>query len=67
MNSPIQRKLFARAVQLQIQRNPGYTREEIRQALPPEMEGSVLNATITLLSRKLIRQEGGRPARFYPL
>jgi hypothetical protein len=67
MNSHIQSKLFARAVQLQIQGNPGYTREEIRQALPPEMEGSVLNATITLLRHKLIRQEGGKPARFYPV
>ena len=67
MKAQIQSKLFARAVHLQIQRNPGYTREEIRAALPPEIEGSVLNATITLLRHKLIRQKGGKPARFYPV
>lgn len=66
MKHQIQSKIFARAVHLQIQGNPGSTREEIREALPPEMEGSVLSATITLLRHKLIRQEGGKPARFYP-
>lgn len=67
MKAAIQSKLFARAVQLQIQQNPGCTREEIREGLPPEMgRYSVLTATITLLRHKLIRQEGGKPARFYP-
>lgn len=67
MKSIIQRKIFTRAVHLHIQRNPGSTREEIRAALPEDAQGSVLSATVTLLSHKLIRQEGGKPARFYPL
>lgn len=66
MKAQIQSKLFARAVHLQIQKNPGSTREEIK-ALLPDLEGSVLTATITLLRHKLIRQEGGKPARFYPV
>lgn len=68
MKHHLQSKLFARAVHLQIHNNPGCTREEIREGLPPEMGNySVLTATITLLRHKLIRQEGGKPARFYPV
>lgn len=71
MKAIIQRKLFTRAVHLVIRENPGMDRKEIKEILwkqwDSEMHGSVLSATITLLSHKLIRQEGGKPARFYPL
>jgi hypothetical protein len=66
MKHQIQSKLFTRAVHLRIQGNPGITQEEIKAQIP-DLEGSVLSATITLLRHKLIRQEGGKPARFYPV